>query len=48
VSVAEITAEGVRLEVEGPRGAERTLAGGEEAALREKAHEALREAGLLE
>ena len=48
VSVAEITAEGVRLEVEGPRGAERTQAGDEEAALREKAHEALKEAGLLE
>ncbi len=47
VDVAEITPEGVRIEVHGPRRAGGTRAAGEEAALRERAHRALREAGLL-
>jgi small-conductance mechanosensitive channel len=47
VSVVEITAEGVRIEVQGSRDPTRTVMAGEEAALREKAHEALREAGVL-
>jgi small-conductance mechanosensitive channel len=47
IDVAEMTPEGVRLEVHGPRRAGGTRAGGEEAALRERAHRALREAGLL-
>jgi hypothetical protein len=48
VTVAEITPDGLRLEVKGAREKERTLVGGEEAALRESAHEALRTAGVLE
>jgi len=48
VSIAEITPEGVRIELKGPRDRERTQVGGEEAALRESAHEALRDAGLLD
>ena len=48
VSIAEITPEGVRIELKGPRDHERTQVGDEEAALRESAHEALRSAGLLE
>jgi small-conductance mechanosensitive channel len=48
VSVAEITHEGVRIELKGPRDHERTHVGDEEAALREHAHEALREAGVLD
>jgi small-conductance mechanosensitive channel len=47
ISVAEITAEGVRIEVQGSRDPNRTVLAGEEAALREKAHDALREAGVL-
>jgi small-conductance mechanosensitive channel len=47
VDVAEITPDGVRLEVHGPRRAGGTRAAGEEAALRERAQRALREAGLL-
>jgi small-conductance mechanosensitive channel len=47
VEVAEITPEGVRIEVHGPRRDGGTRAGGEEAALRERAQRALREAGLL-
>jgi small-conductance mechanosensitive channel len=47
IMIAEITAEGVRIEVHGRRDPTRTLVAGEEAALRERAHEALREAGLL-
>jgi small-conductance mechanosensitive channel len=47
VSVAEMTPEGVRIELRGPREHERTQVGDEEAALRERAHEALRGAGLL-
>lgn len=48
VSIAEMTPEGVRIELKGPRDHERTQVGDEEAALRESAHEALRAAGLLE
>jgi ubiquinone/menaquinone biosynthesis C-methylase UbiE len=48
VSVAEMTVEGVRLELKGSRDRERTQVGDEEAQLRERAHEALRRAGLLE
>jgi small-conductance mechanosensitive channel len=47
VQVAEITPEGVRLEISHRLDAERTRVGGEEAALRERAQSALREAGLL-
>lgn len=47
VDVAEITPDGVRLEVHGPRRAGGTRGAGEEAALRERAHRALREAGIL-
>jgi small-conductance mechanosensitive channel len=47
VDVAEMTPDGVRLEVHGPRRSGGTRAGGEEAALRERAHRALRDAGLL-
>lgn len=47
VQVAEITPEGVRLEVSHRLDAERTRVGGEEAALRERAQSVLREAGLL-
>jgi small-conductance mechanosensitive channel len=47
VTVEEITPEGVRLEVRtAPEGA-RTRVGGEEAALRERALDALREAGVI-
>lgn len=48
VSVAEMTPEGVRIELKGSRAHERTRVGDEEAQLRESAHEALRSAGLLE
>jgi small conductance mechanosensitive channel len=48
VQVAEITPDGVRLELRGPRARERTQVGDEESALRESAHGALRAAGLLE
>jgi small-conductance mechanosensitive channel len=48
VSVAEMKVEGVRLELKGSRDRERTQVGDEEAELRERAHEALRRAGLLE
>ena len=47
VSVAEITPEGVQLEVGTGRERGRTRTGDEEAALRERAQRALREAGLL-
>jgi small-conductance mechanosensitive channel len=47
VSVAEITAEGVRIEVQTKRDPAMTQTGEEEALLRERSHEALREAGLL-
>ena len=48
VQTKEITHEGVMLELRQNLDGERTRVGGEEAALREKAHSALREAGLLE
>ena len=48
VSIAEITPEGIRIELKGSRDHERTQVGDEEAALRASAHEALRAAGLLE
>ncbi len=44
----EQTHEGVKLELRQNIEGERTRVGGEEAALREKAHSALREAGLLD
>jgi small-conductance mechanosensitive channel len=47
VEVAEMTAEGVRVEVHGRRDPERTKTGAEEAKLRERAHEVLRAAGVL-
>jgi small-conductance mechanosensitive channel len=47
VEVAEMTPDGVRLEVHGPRRPGGTRPSGEEAALRERAHRALREAGIL-
>ena len=48
VDVAEMTTDGVRLEVHGPRRAGGTRDAGEEAALRERAHRALREAGVYD
>ena len=48
VSVAEMTPEGVRLELKGARDRERTQVGDEESELRERAHEVLRAAGLLD
>jgi small-conductance mechanosensitive channel len=48
VSIAEMTPQGVRLELKGPRDHERTQVGDEESALRASAQEALRTAGLLE
>lgn len=47
VELAEIAADGVRLVIQGPSDPTRTVVEGEEAALRERAHNALREAGLL-
>jgi small-conductance mechanosensitive channel len=47
IEVAEITAEGVRIEVHGRRDPERTKTGAEEAKLRERAQVALRDAGVL-
>ena len=48
VQVNEQTHEGVKLELRQNLDGERTRVGGEEAALREKAHAALRKAGLLD
>jgi small-conductance mechanosensitive channel len=48
VDVAEMTPDGIRIEVHGPRRPGGTRASGEEAALRERAQRALREAGVLE
>jgi small-conductance mechanosensitive channel len=48
VQMVEVTHEGVRLELRQNIEGERTRVGGEENALRERAHTALREAGLLE
>jgi hypothetical protein len=47
VEMAEITPEGVRIVVHGASDPERTVIRGEEAALRERAQAALRDAGLL-
>lgn len=47
IEVAEITPEGLRLVVHGRTGTDRTLVEGEEAALRERAHQALLAAGIL-
>lgn len=47
VEIAEIAADGVRLEVHDRRDAGQTKTGEEESALRERAHGALRRAGLL-
>jgi len=48
VDVAEVTPDGVRLEVHGPLRPGGTRDAGEEAALRERAQRALREAGVLQ
>jgi small-conductance mechanosensitive channel len=47
VDVAEVTPDGVRIEVHGASDPARTVMAGEEAALRERAQAALRDAGLL-
>jgi small-conductance mechanosensitive channel len=47
VDVAEMTPEGVRIEVHGASDPQRTVIVGEEAALRERSHKALQAAGLL-
>ena len=48
IDVAEVTPDGVRLEIHGPRRPGGTRASGEEAALLERAQRALREAGVLQ
>ncbi len=48
VDIAEVTPEGVKIEIHGPRRPGGTRASGEEAALRERAMRALRDAGVLE
>jgi small-conductance mechanosensitive channel len=48
VQMNEQTHEGVKIELRRNLDGERTRVGGEEAALREKAHKALRQAGLLD
>jgi small-conductance mechanosensitive channel len=48
IETAEITPEGVRLVVHGPHGSARTSVSGEEAALRERAHQLLFSAGVLD
>jgi small-conductance mechanosensitive channel len=48
VEAAEMTPDGIRIEVHGPRRPGGTRASGEEAALRERAQRALREAGVLD
>lgn len=47
IETAEITPDGVRLLIKGPHGTARTGVSGEEAALRERAHQLLFSAGLL-
>ncbi|MBA2240048.1 MAG: mechanosensitive ion channel [Solirubrobacterales bacterium] len=47
VEVAEITPDGVRLDIRGPSGLDRTQGSGEEAALRGRAHQVLHDAGIL-
>lgn len=48
VDIAEVTPDGVKIEIHGPRRPGGTRASGEEAALRERAMRALRDAGVLE
>jgi small-conductance mechanosensitive channel len=48
VDVAEVTPDGVRIEVAGASDPERTVMSGEEATLRERSQAALRAAGVLE
>lgn len=48
IDIAEVTQEGVRIDIYGPRRHGGTAAGGEESALRERAQNLLREAGVLE
>lgn len=47
VDIAEVTPDGVRIEIHGVSDPERTVMTGEEAVLRERAQEVLRDAGLL-
>lgn len=47
VDVAEVTPDGVRIEVHGASDPERTVVAGEEAWLRERSHQALVQAGLV-
>jgi small-conductance mechanosensitive channel len=47
IELEQITHEGLKLVVHGPRGADRTTVAGEEAALRERAHQLLVGAGVL-
>ena len=47
IELTEITPEGLKLVVHAPRGEDRTTVAGEEAALRERAHQLLSEAGVL-
>jgi small-conductance mechanosensitive channel len=47
IETAEITPDGVRIVVHGPHGSARTSVSGEEAALRERAHQLLLNAGVL-
>jgi small-conductance mechanosensitive channel len=48
VEIAEVSPDGVRIEIHGASDPARTVMAGEEAVLRERSHRALREAGLLE
>jgi small-conductance mechanosensitive channel len=48
IELAESTPEGLKLVVRGPRGVERTAVAGEEAALRERGHQLLLAAGVLD
>ena len=48
IELEEITHEGLKLVVHAQRGADRTTVAGEEAALRERAHQLLVEAGVLD
>jgi small-conductance mechanosensitive channel len=48
IDVAEMTPDGMRIEIHGPRRPGGTRAAGEEAALRERAQRLLREAGVFE
>lgn len=48
IEIAEITPDGVRIEIHGPRRPGGTKAAGEETALRERAQRALREAGAFD